>query len=71
MIHERCLNPACRRELTDPASRLRGFGPKCWRARQPQPIGAIIRNLPLLRRRGVGPIPGQQELDIVTQEGQP
>ncbi|MFH8813105.1 DUF6011 domain-containing protein [Streptomyces hygroscopicus] len=24
-----CRNPQCRRELTDPASRLRGYGPEC------------------------------------------
>ena len=24
-----CRNPACRRELTDPESRQRGYGPDC------------------------------------------
>ncbi|MEU9578790.1 DUF6011 domain-containing protein [Streptomyces chilikensis] len=26
-----CRNPHCRRELTDPVSRLRGWGPECDR----------------------------------------
>lgn len=58
----RCLNPDCRRELTDPASRARGFGPRCWEKRQPQPVGAIIRRLPMLRGRGE-PNPDQLELE--------
>jgi hypothetical protein len=63
VIHERCLNPACRRELLDPESRLRGYGPRCWEARQPQPLGAIIRQLPIARR-AAEIVPGQMELDL-------
>jgi hypothetical protein len=68
VTYERCLNPACRRELTDPASRLRGYGPKCWEARQPQPIGAILRQLPIARR-AAGHVPGQLALDLETPRG--
>lgn len=64
MTFERCLNPDCHRPLKDPASRRRGYGRTCWEARQPQPIGAIIRNLPMLRRGKGEPIPGQDEIDF-------
>lgn len=63
MTYERCLNPSCRRELTDPASRRRGYGRKCWEARQPQPLGAILRQLPIARR-ALERVPGQMELDL-------
>lgn len=63
MIYERCLNPACRRELTDPESRARGFGPRCWEARRPKSLGTILRTLPIARRAAEH-VPGQQEIEL-------
>lgn len=47
---KRCLNPDCRRELTDPVSKRRGYGRKCWEDRRPQLAGTITRQLSIARR---------------------
>lgn len=49
-MYERCLNPDCRRQLTDPASKRRGYGRKCWDDRHPRPGGTITRHLSIARR---------------------
>ena len=59
MATTRCL--ACHRPITDP-KRYGGFGPKCWQARQPQPLGAILRQLPIARRAAEH-VPGQLAFD--------
>ncbi len=40
--HDRCLRPACRRKLTNPASRERGYGPVCWRRMRESAIADAI-----------------------------
>lgn len=52
----------CHRPIAD-AKKYHGYGPRCWRAVQPQPLGAIIRALPIARRAAEH-VPGQLELDI-------
>jgi hypothetical protein len=47
---ERCLNPGCRRELTDPVSKRRGYGRKCWEDRRPRLLSAVVRQSPISRR---------------------
>jgi uncharacterized protein DUF6011 len=60
---KRCLNPDCRRELTDPVSKRRGYGRKCWEDRRPQLIHAFGRQLSIARR-AAEVVEGQLELDL-------
>lgn len=57
----------CSRELRDDESRERGYGPVCWRRRNPTPPRRR-RRPPRLRPAPVPPasdaLPGQTELDL-------
>lgn len=58
---------ACHRPIADVAAAKKrdGLGPKCWRKRQPVPIGALVpRVVASIRRRAGEIVPGQQEIEI-------
>lgn len=68
MTYKRCLNPSCRRKLTSEESQERGYGSDCWKARQPQRLGAILRRLPVARR-AVEQVAGQLAFDEEAPDG--
>jgi hypothetical protein len=76
-VAERVVCPKCRQPLTDPASKARGYGEKCWfdlhpelapvrrpRRRKLAVVAAVSRP-----RVPAGFIEGQAEIEFETQEG--
>jgi GNAT superfamily N-acetyltransferase len=65
VIHEHCLNPDCQRPLSDPASRRRGFGRKCWEDRLAAARETAVRiYVANVNRRWAVEMPGQEEHQI-------